>query len=32
MGTREVEERPYDIDEALQQFTEANRAWPGATV
>ncbi len=31
-GPGKVEERPYDIDEALQQFTEANRAWPDATV
>ena len=25
------EERPYDINQAMQQFTDANRAWQGAS-
>jgi predicted metal-dependent enzyme (double-stranded beta helix superfamily) len=29
-GPGPVEERPYDIDEARLQFTEANRAWQAA--
>ena len=27
-GPGKVEERPYDIDEALRQFTDANEDWP----
>jgi predicted metal-dependent enzyme (double-stranded beta helix superfamily) len=31
-GPGTVEERPYDIDEAQKQFTDANAHWPNATV
>jgi predicted metal-dependent enzyme (double-stranded beta helix superfamily) len=31
-GPGEMVERPYDIEEARRQFTEANARWPHATV
>jgi predicted metal-dependent enzyme (double-stranded beta helix superfamily) len=31
-GPGAVEERPYDIDQALEQFTAANKEWPDARV
>jgi predicted metal-dependent enzyme (double-stranded beta helix superfamily) len=31
-GPGEMVERPYDIEEAQRQFTDANREWPNATV
>ena len=31
-GPGKVEERPYDMDEAVRRFTDANADWPNATV